>query len=822
MRKDIQGKTVWLGCLLWTFAKALSDQDDNIGLWLTNRQVHTAITAPSWPTTPESTPFCEVWSYIQEQQTLSSGYEAQEWTFLDHVMQLLETCSAEEKSCAAAQVSTYLQAESIALEAARRTYNNDSSAISFMEYTVMALRSYSPTCELHRGLARDALVNAGIIGDVQQLEAFVVLYPGAVLITSIDELENGLRRASEAPLETVFRLPHEGSKSLGEGYSDTTAILYGKVASPSFIHWYHTLHQQGASLNLLVRHMGDAFYDERENLNVSKHNENKVFLQGYGVRLDIRNMDYNVLDASKKENSNTTNNTANSAESIEHNKQQENDILRSVIESDEHLAGIHLTKLLRRLKVSTHENDSFLRSVAYKLYSIHRTQRQYEQYVPKYLFEKEFLSLQAASAIVNSKDVLYALRDICQNIPARARYLQQLEVPAEIRSDAEKLYEQLPFVQHEAPSASVFGVFVNGNHMYVERPSFNMFEFMNTLRQEQGLLSNLGSIFPPSFPIKGQHLIHQLIMTGGSPKQWERFGPKGSTVGDISDGDHENDYDTENLHSSTADIRIDVGRGGKGVILYLNDIETDPRYRPWSTSLQALVYAGMGMGPPSVRRNLFTMLIVINPLQPTCPGYEALEFATQLVQSGYPIRLGLLMIDDRDVREMDAAERGGIASWEPLKYEGLHDHAQVYHFSELIHDAIDRYGDGFIGLSILLSFQQYVSRASGVLMTVEALIEYYLEFIAQISRQDPRFEEEARDLIMDQSSFASKKFSNLRFIKTYKSSLKLASSKKLSSGDTFLNGRPIPPNSNSFESVFQKEMSHLSNLVMKGDITEQR
>jgi hypothetical protein len=888
------------------------ESDNNIRRALANRQVHTTVTAPSWPRSAESTPFCAIWCYLQEEQHFASSFvtsssdgeneshekRSSEWTYLDHVVNIFkeqnkdidnscsvgadgdETCSANNnQGIVPGSGLTYDHATEIALEAASRMFGeSEGVAMSLLQYAALSLSSYSPTCELHRSLTRDVLNEAGLLHNMDKLptsstgtcppssslDAFAIVYPGSILLTQVESLDAALKESSTQQLSgddddeqnTPFLLPNERLAHNDNPKVTLKVILYGQVASCAFREWYDVLKAK-SQVSLLVRHMGDVTYDEEATTNPS---DKKSYLQGYGVRLDIRNMDYNVFDAAK------TKDTEDESNSDVEQAQHETDALRQIVDTSDSsssnghfVAGINLGTLLSRKAANggdeIDENDPELRHLASSLLDIHRTQRQYEEYVPKYLFEKQLLSLQAATAIVAEADrnSLYTIRDIVQNIPSRARYLQQLEVPAQIRNDAESLFESLPYVQKSHGEGALstspsFSVFVNGKRAHMERPSFNMFEFVQTLREEQALLSSLSNLFPSSLNTQdSQHLIHQLIMSGGTPKDWARMlkTPNNSEIeaSTIEQDQEDEDYNDEDEESSdstaaTADIRIDVGRGGKEAILYLNDIETDARYRSWSTSLQPLIYAGMGMGmgmgPPSIRRNLFTLLVVLDPLDPACPGFEAMDFATQLIQGGFPVRLGLVLVGDSDLKDHQTlVARGGSGDgrtsqqWQPsLEYQGFTDTLGAHHISEVVHLLIDEIGDGFMGLSILLSWKRYMEQspaAAQQALTVEDWMSYYMDFVSQISREDYRFQQEARDMIKDQVGKAKQHFGTPRFIHKYRSALEFANLKRISPGDTFFNGRPLSAESpEAYQTVLSKEMSHLSQLVMQGEITEQK
>ena len=92
--------------------------------------------------------------------------------------------------------------------------------------------------------------------------------------------------------------------------------------------------------------------------------------------------------------------------------------------------------------------------------------------------------------------------------------------------------------------------------------------------------------------------------------------------------------------SSTAgQIRVDVRKGAKGAITYMNNIEKDAMYKAWSTDVRALLKPSWQLH--QVRRNLFTLVLVIDPT--STEGLMAVMTCSQMIRQQIPIRVGIIL-----------------------------------------------------------------------------------------------------------------------------------------------------------------------------------
>ena len=242
-----------------------------------------------------------------------------------------------------------------------------------------------------------------------------------------------------------------GEVPRGTSDSGSVAVLYANMTTRSFVDWYKAL--VNAEIPFVVRHLGHVWYEEVGGT--------PTVLQGYGVRLDIRNVEYRVFDDRDEAPSET-------ASMI-------NVTSLSAI-SSEFLAGVNVSAL-----GLSHEDALSLQA---KLYKEHDAQQLHAQIVPP-TWQRRQLSLQAATAVASSHtDVLLTLQDVSQNLPSVASTLVHVQVPEEVAAIAQEMEGLLSRSNGAA-------LFVNGQKVPIGRPSFNVFEFLDMLQKAQEDLTYL-------------------------------------------------------------------------------------------------------------------------------------------------------------------------------------------------------------------------------------------------------------------------------------------------------------------------------------------
>ena len=254
-------------------------------------------------------------------------------------------------------------------------------------------------------------------------------------------------------------------------------------------------------------------------------NTTGTILHGYGARLDIRNVEY-----------------------ISYEENEVNEKNLNIFPNQEKLKSflfdVDDTLLRDRTGIS-------LENISYESLE--------ENDIPHTKLKD--LPLKASSIIGASADPLRKLKDISQNLPSHLPYLLHFDTSTELRSNATSFMENL--FDDESH------LFVNNFIVDVSKPTFNLFDLLQILRQQY---------------IDMKQIYDQLDFISSSDT-------KNSIFRDIKDEILRADIDTS---TSAPPLRIDVARKGKGSIIYLNNIEKDPEFASWPRSLNFLFYSGQG------------------------------------------------------------------------------------------------------------------------------------------------------------------------------------------------------------------------------------
>lgn len=215
--------------------------------------------------------------------------------------------------------------------------------------------------------------------------------------------------------------------------------------------------------------------------------------------------------------------------------------------------------------------------------------------------------LQAAQTIAKAKDPLRKLQDLAQNFPSHASWLSSVKVSNDVRSGAmAALQEQVLGYGTQLKPGSVF---INGLQRSLSGPTFNVFDVIKAIRDEIKLLQRLEQFKGTSSSSITKELLR--IGVGKTP-----------AAGD----------------GGTA--RLDIYRGSKGAIFYLNNIEKDPQYQRWPRSLRQLLMPSWQL--IAVARNLYTMTLIVDLTEPAA--VKALLTLRDLYERVFPIRFSILLV----------------------------------------------------------------------------------------------------------------------------------------------------------------------------------
>eukprot|EP00557_Chaetoceros_sp_GSL56_P002854 CAMPEP_0176501380 /NCGR_PEP_ID=MMETSP0200_2-20121128/14128_1 /TAXON_ID=947934 /ORGANISM="Chaetoceros sp., Strain GSL56" /LENGTH=1737 /DNA_ID=CAMNT_0017900259 /DNA_START=262 /DNA_END=5475 /DNA_ORIENTATION=+ len=828
-----------------------------------NRQLQASIVSHDWPTTPES-PLCEAFAFIESTPTKHSMDREmiRLWKrFYVEALLLGTRNSTEDASSSSSSFAGrgkdddeekeeekedhQARDDSMYQRAVKAAFTSISKGpplkgthldLPLMEYA-LSTRAHAPFCEMHRSLAQAAL--SSISAQVQEIpEAFIVWQQKrnrnidddhdddhhhhhvvrllcATRIGHTGQLEfvnSGFTYpdavwASTLPDEDPLYLDEDFMHADNSTTRETTvlpAILYGSFGSKHFASLYRALVKQ--RIPFVVRHM--ALEYER------KGQTQPTVLQGYGVRLDIRNVEYKSFD--DKHGGNQGRNQGHASPDVVPNdngsfSDQDPSTWTAETWKDKFINGIDPTLLVKEKKKGfSQEMKSFFRD--YLPFLEESIMEESSNSKPDGVFippksELRQLSVQAAMVISQSKDPLWTLQLLSQNLPSFAAMLNNIFVPEDFTSRIEYTH-QLYFNQDKlmrlpTVNDAVIDFSINGRRMKVDRPSFNAFELINVFREENDLMKSIDEHF--GFDSHVRDVVTDFITMGKDAFYGQS---------NVDDNDKEN-----SARIDEPKLRVDVGSGYRGAVIYLNDIEKDVEYRDWPRSVERAIYSVQFGGPLVIRRNVFTVLFVLDPLNTNQSMLETLRMSIQMIQSGMPLRVGIVFANDSDLKQCkNNLER--YHDTDDVNCLLSNDHTTISdkNSNEVTPETIMKlyqYNVRKFGKSIRLPYLYLLMEQLKSGMSVKSLSninESVLEKLG-IEVDDPLSD------VKDAIEYDPPANSNVE--ETYQNSVKFAVRKNIQSGDAFLNGIPFSLGSpRDFEQIIMEEVQRILGKMMNGEITD--
>ena len=721
---------------------------------IVNREIKVSVKAP-WPSSPHNI-LCEAFLFLKN------------YGFLDALVKT------------DALLESYQQATELAIDVAQR-----SGLGNPLLHFALTMRSQSPTCEMQRGIAETQMRLFGYSpGDI---DAFCIIN-GKTIITDLEDFpEAGISEELEDIQQLL--LPQEEPR-VSSSKKTGLVILYANLGSPSFATWYEYLVEK--NIPLVVRHLGSA-------TNTDETTSSETVLQGFGVRLDIRNVEYKVFDERQTEDEAAAlvnvSSFNSSSPTVPH-----------------FLAGVNWTAL--GVDVDVDEQQQ----LQAKLWKSHDAQRQHAQLIPP-TWQRRQLSLQAATAISTSKNnELLTLQDVSQNLPSVASTLVHVQVPEMVSDVAEKMETHLQHLM----MTSGGGLWINGKEVAIERPSFNVFELIQTLQLEQEALVGLQNKLEPYLSDKALKEV-QLAWSQGKA---------------FFEGGDDDDIDEEygEMEQNTY-IRINTQKGEKGAVIYVNDVEQDPQYQTWPTRLDQMMMAMQYGMPPSVRRNLFTVLSIDDPT--TKQINFAKQLSTQLIQNRFPVKVGTLIVDEKDIESCakwvsQTQSKEGKACplskdyWmdKPKHAYSTRDLMQIPLTARDIYRLYSYLAEKYEGRrEILQAFDMYLGPSlaqnqptNGKYLSVFDVIGIQNQILTQLHLLPKAIQ--PADMVKEILNTEEEDFS-------YAKAVRFAVDKGLKPGMGFLNGRPLPLSDDKdggdrTSAIFSEEQNVIFGMVMSQDITESK
>ncbi|KUF82884.1 UDP-glucose:glycoprotein glucosyltransferase [Phytophthora nicotianae] len=488
---------------------------------------------------------------------------------------------------------------------------------------MLATRTYSVQVEMFRQLGLDS----GVRPCGEDADTWAVFYnePHCVesVACSVDELEAILRGkkkqqnkdqtcvaagVNDIELQVDHKYPFIASDS---EKTPMSAILYGLVGTEKFHAFHKKLVKQAQNNNIqyMVRH-----YPRDSPLD--------TLLQGYGVALDIKNMEYKTIDDSKKTGGDDT---ANDEEGAEEEDEEEEEI------DDEEVDGFLFKPLMARHGAIADDLKQF--------YDILVKKADGEQEQELKAWHLKDLGASAVRAIVDAKNPLKRLETLSQDFPVQAKKLAFSR-----KSISTELREEIALTRMQAANRRLKNKFImNGIAVDPTERSFNVFDFMKTLKEEWSVAKQLGGL-----PLNQSELEDML-------------------------------KHVRETNQEQPVVRIHVhGSMDGSTPLYLNNIETDPNSADWSPDLNILRRPAWNL--IFVRKNMYECVLVMDPL--TGAGRAALSHIGFMRMRGAPVQWALLVSSKELMASKTSDERQAVV--EKYKAFKTTDKASPWHFAKLL------------------------------------------------------------------------------------------------------------------------------------------
>ena len=376
---------------------------------------------------------------------------------------------------------------------------------------------------------------------------------------------------------------HEYQAS-GSSSASTMITLYGSIGSTSFCAAHNTL--------LSRAQVGEIRYKIRHYFKNLPEIDTVTQLRGFGVVLDIKNMEYKNVD-DRENKSEEGENTDESEDASDTKKIQfpEGEQVNGIIFSTLHKRKPQLQDELQLLR------NTFLDDSA-KLVGDKSEMK---------VWRMKDLGLQTLQSIINAPNVLDRMTELVQSFPLHAPSLSSLKVLPSVKDDIAQMYES--GVLRYLPSNSLF---INGNRISIDDNTFNIFDVLITIKDEYAQMNTLDSMGLPKIL---RNKLKNLAL-------------------DAADSNSESD----GMRGLSDITRVDASKGGKSVILFLNNLERDKAYKRWPKTVRQLLYPSWSLH--TIAKNLYTIILVVDPL--TSGGASLLMQTHMLMEQNYPVRFGVI------------------------------------------------------------------------------------------------------------------------------------------------------------------------------------
>ncbi|KAH9634134.1 hypothetical protein HF086_001336 [Spodoptera exigua] len=365
-------------------------------------------------------------------------------------------------------------------------------------------------------------------------------------------------------------------------------------------------------------------YADSGAINYVPRGKPKLRLSGYGVELQLKSTEYKSQDDSRpKESEDGDSGTPPSEEEDENDPQNQID-------------GFNFGRLKNLFPGLRSPLERFRRHLS----------ESNEELAPLKVWQMQALSMQAAVAVVDANDAggdesLKVLTSIAQNFPMQTKSLIHVNVPRSFREEV--LYNQDIWASSLGLRPAEPLLLVSGAQYDAEE--VDVMALLAALKEDIGPMNTLHALG------LSKKLINKLMsLELGEAYTWEEYG---------------------------LDIR-DTS------ITWLNDLESDERYRRWPSSYMELLrptYPGMLR---NLRRNIYNYVIIVDPT--SLASGPPLKLGETLLKHATPVRVGLVLAPSTDNPELEAAVR---SAFNYVAQERNSNKEAYYFLTQLLHPPQD-------------------------------------------------------------------------------------------------------------------------------------
>jgi hypothetical protein len=163
---------------------------------------------------------------------------------------------------------------------------------------------------------------------------------------------------------------------------------------------------------------------------------------------------------------------------------------------------------------------------------------------------------------------------LSQNLPSLASTLVHVKINDTVLEMATKLHETSSSLLQPGT------LYINGRALRFDRPTLNVFELLDLMKEEEASLRELEQRLGPYLSMEQLKAVQEAWIMGDAflQSQKAKADDKGSGEAEVKDAAIDD-----------KSYRVDVARGGKRAILYLNDVEKDQMYMQWPRSVHQML-----------------------------------------------------------------------------------------------------------------------------------------------------------------------------------------------------------------------------------------